>query len=396
MDSRRGSHTLRDPELDAEHTLLHQLAEVTGTDVHEVYRGTLLQFRNKSNPAFGSREGRSSTWLLSRPVTKRVKEHASSVRSQRSLGGYQYCQTCLETANVKLPLFWRFSFVTVCPTHSCLLSSECPHCGRGIDFSISQKGHSGQMRTIRYICLHCRQNIGHPNSGNGTITVKDIDHLVRQQSLHLALVEQSLDGGECNISAYFLLLEWLVDLYFPKAKESVSSSKPFLLSGMAKLAGVQAFTPTHLVLRAGRAFRLEPAPTRARILLSISTILDPWPAHYNEFRRFFSDALQVPLSLCSPTLFVKFLNDPSMRGVVPYLGSSLGHHVLISRSTLLKRRQLYSERIFWTNAARNVEEELADILELHRAQAYRPSFAELCEEYVKALRAEDKEGRTYP
>jgi len=90
-------------------------------------------------------------WTL--PVTRRNRKPTSN--------WIQLCIECLRQDDIPyLRQHWRYAFMTICPTHGCLLIDACPCCGMVFDFAASDADLERTRGILPItVCGHCYRDV---------------------------------------------------------------------------------------------------------------------------------------------------------------------------------------------------------------------------------------------
>jgi hypothetical protein len=293
-------------DLDTHHcpSMLRKLARLTGARLTTLENATCQSALER----LGDQRSEAvwlSPWLLSRPHPVGAKKSFRIDQEYVPSHGFQYCPACLSAPDSSyLRIAWRYSFVTVCEEHRCLLASSCPHCYEKVDLSFAALKKSKLRRDRLRCCSCCLQLYGRVSATEAPISPTQISYLIHQQSLHLDLLRQP-NIDLVVVKDYFDFLGWLIEAFYSHSwrRDLVSLGNSFL----ADLAGLPPFISEKFPSEAG-SLRSYPALERAKLLLMSSYMLDPWPAHFsavramaNDFNKRFSLKYQTsPLWLANP------------------------------------------------------------------------------------------------
>lgn len=372
LGGRKNSRVVRssDFELGVLDKLLVRLAKATGSAVEELRGSTCLQIAEYTSTS--SNRGYAlpaSSWVLLPAKLYSVAALPHHLTEKHVLGGLQYCPDCLRVQGVTLPLAWRLAFVTVCPIHKRLLACCCPHCGQDVDFSFKRGKRSlseGPLR--RHICRHCSGDLSeeNPSRTGQPLTASQLRYLVFFQELHFLLLKQSVKEEAPLVKDYFQLLEWLVNLHFPRRRKITGAATSFghFLGHTAK---IKAFDPPRLIPQGRHTFRTYSTTDRAKVLLMTSVMLDPWPEHFITIRKR-SSFLENALAWESAFLFPQYLMDPISsrtpgKATNPF-GSSLAHYVLhLCEPESVSNQGGRYISVYWRRKALNIGVKIAEAQE---------------------------------
>ena len=351
---------LADLELGASDDFLARLAVATGSEINTVHQSTCKAFHAFTcTSSLTEYANAASSWILLPARRMSVAALPLYLSEQRILGGLQYCPICIGSPGFRLPLMWRLSFVTVCPAHNKLLRSSCPHCGKDVDFSITRgRRNSSAFPENRYLCRHCNGLLASSGAEEGEpLTGTQLSYLLSLQDLHLALLNQGIATDDHKIRDYFLLLEWLVNLNFPRRRK-IPTDATSLGNFLAFVSKTKPFTPPRLIPQGKHTFRTYSPSERAKLLLMASVLLDPWPMHFralSKISHFFSDSVSgatdwLPSYFVVPDSFRVRDYDPQQRG------SSLAHYVLHASNKPQRVKLMKNwESLRWNRRPANLE-----------------------------------------
>ena len=109
--------------------------------------------------------------------------HVNNIYTKRRSYGLCFCQQCLEESGEGyFQLHWRFSFVTLCSKHRCLLLDQCQSCGSEISLY-----RLASVSTGLKLCYYCGFNLGR----SAAIQSECFNSYFEKQEALLKLVDES-------------------------------------------------------------------------------------------------------------------------------------------------------------------------------------------------------------
>jgi hypothetical protein len=267
----------QDPDIQSSLEMLSLLARFTGSKLQNLKNATCRSALSRLEDCH-SKTPRANSWVLRRPHLVKIATPSSFGLEFVPSHGFQFCPSCLSAPGPAfLRVNWRYSFVTVCEVHGCLLQSRCGHCESLIDFSFAAL-KSGNLPSNKLVsCPYCLHNYVRDSRSDSSISPSQIGYLIHQQSVHLDLLQKSsLDAS--TVKYYFDFLKWLIKSFYPHCPRYDLSrlGRGFL----ADLAGLKPLIAEEFSYEVS-TLRSYPALERAKLLLMSSHLLDPWPSHFS-------------------------------------------------------------------------------------------------------------------